>query len=204
MKTFIFIRHAQSTANAGAAALPQAEIPLSELGVQQAFALAPHLPPQPAMVLTSDFLRTKQTSQPYCELVGAPAKANGLLNEFSAVDVALIAGMDAQQRKPIMVEYWNEPSLTKRMGQQADTFAEFVHRVSAFKLAMHTLPDNTVIFGHGIWLALLVWQCLGFSCSDDKSMHAFRQFQLGLPMSNCAVYRFFETAIGGWQVQASN
>ena len=36
MKTLYLIRHAQSTANAGGISLPEREIPLSELGEQQA------------------------------------------------------------------------------------------------------------------------------------------------------------------------
>jgi len=118
------------------------------------------------------------------------AAANPLLNEFSAIDPALIAGMDGAQRKPFMVEYWREPSMTKRMGNDADTFAEFAHRVIAFSQGLDALPDGTVIFGHGIWIGLLVWQALGFTCNDDAGMKTFRRFQLGLPMPNCAVYQF--------------
>jgi len=44
MKTITFVRHGESTANAGGITMAQAEIPLSDLGTQQAIALAPLLP----------------------------------------------------------------------------------------------------------------------------------------------------------------
>jgi alpha-ribazole phosphatase len=202
MKTIIFVRHGESTANAGGITMAQAEIPLSELGTQQAKALAPLLAAKPALILTSGYLRTQQTSKPYCERVGMVTKVNTLLNEFSAIDPALIAGMDGAQRKPFMVDYWSEPNMTRRMGKAADTFAEFVQRVTTFARGMDTLPDGTVIFGHGIWIGLLVWQSLGFTCADDAGMKAFRRFQLGLPMPNCAVYQLVQVASSRWLPRA--
>ncbi len=202
MKTITFVRHGESTANAGGITMAQAEIPLSDQGTQQALALAPLLSAQPSVVLTSAYLRTQQTSKPYCERVGVVAMDNPLLNEFSAIDPALIAGMSGAQRKPFMVDYWREPSMMKRMGNDADTFAEFVQRVTAFAQDMDALPDGAVIFGHGIWIGLLVWQSLGFTCNDDASMRAFRRFQLGLPMPNCAVYQFVQVASGRWLPRA--
>jgi alpha-ribazole phosphatase len=203
MKTITFVRHGESTANAGGITMAQAEIPLSELGKQQAIALAPMLPAKPGLILTSGYLRTQQTSKPYCERVGMVATANALLNEFSAIDPVLIAGMDGSQRKPLMDEFWREPSMTKRMGNNADTFAEFVQRVTSFAQKMDALPNGTVIFGHGIWVGLLVWQALGFTCNDDAGMKTFRRFQLGLPMPNCAEYHFVQVASNQWLPNAN-
>ncbi len=201
MKTIIFIRHGESTANAGGITMAQAKIPLSELGRQQVLALAPLLPAKPSLILTSGYLRTQQTSNPYCERVNMRSTVNPLLNEFSAIDPDLIAGMDGAQRKPFMEDYWREPSMTKRMGAKADTFAEFENRVSFFAREMDALPSDTMVFGHGIWIGLLVWLSLGFTCQSDSDMKAFRRFQLGLPMPNCAAYQFSNNA-GQWSPQA--
>jgi broad specificity phosphatase PhoE len=53
MNTITLVRHSESTANAGGITTAQAKIPLSELGTQQATALAPLLPAQPTLILTS-------------------------------------------------------------------------------------------------------------------------------------------------------
>jgi alpha-ribazole phosphatase len=202
LKTITFIRHGESVSNAGGITMAHHAIPLTAQGEQQAQTLAKWLPAQPTQILTSSYARTQQTAQPYLALVGMQSKPNALLNEFSALDPALIEGMNGAQRKPFMDDYWREPSMDKRMGTDADTFTEFVARVDSFACEMQNLPDGTVIFGHGIWMGMLVWQALGFACRDDIQMRSFRRFQLGLPMPNCAVYRFVQQGDGAWCPQA--
>lgn len=50
------------------------------------------------------------------------------------------------------------------------------------------LQANTGLFGHGSWFGLLVWKLLGFRAEGAAGMQAFRRFQRGMPMPNCAVY----------------
>ncbi len=52
-----FVRHGQSTANAGGMTMEHADIPLSQLGRAQATLLAALLEVQPVLVLTSTYLR---------------------------------------------------------------------------------------------------------------------------------------------------
>ena len=88
------------------------------------------------------------------------------------------------------------------MGPQGETFDEFEQRVAAFLQQLDGIPDRAVLFTHGIWISMLVWKLLGFAAQDGPGMRAFRQFQLGLPMPNCAVYRLREVVPGIWRVQA--
>lgn len=62
-------------------------------------------------------------------------------------------------------------------------------------------PDQTVVFGHGMWLGMLVWKLLGFKSADSLAMRAFRGFQIGLPLPNCVVYLLREVAPGEWRAQ---
>ena len=201
MKTITFIRHGESTANAGGVTMSHDAIPLSETGLFQALRLAPLLPPNPAAILVSSYIRTSQTAAPYCHIVGVEPLTHPLLHEFSTVDPALMFGMLGAQRKPFVEEFWRVPSLTKRMGDHAETFSEFNERVTSFLAVMDTFPANTVIFGHGMWIGLLVWHVLGFTCQDDLDMKAFRRFQAGLPMPNCAAYHFFQDSAGVWSAR---
>lgn len=50
-RTILYVRHAESVANAGGVTLPNNEIPLSEDGQRCAFELAERLPAAPALVL---------------------------------------------------------------------------------------------------------------------------------------------------------
>jgi broad specificity phosphatase PhoE len=201
MKTITFIRHGESTANAGGITMAHDLIPLSELGERQAQALAGLLPATASKVMASTYLRAQQTATPYSKRAEIPIELHPLLHEFSTIDPAMLVGMNGAQRKPFVDEYWREPSLTRRMGEHAETFEEFELRVAAFIPAMDALPNNTIIFGHGMWIAMLIWQLTGFSCKDVQGMKAFRRFQAGLPMPNCATYRLIGDSYS-WRVQA--
>lgn len=201
MKIITFVRHGQSTANAGGLTMPHDAIALTELGQLHAQVLATLLPHHPSLILTSEYLRAQHTAQPYCDRVGMSAQTHPLLHEFSTIDAALLEGMNGEQRRPIADAYWQESNPENRMGANAETFTEFDQRVTAFLSQLQQLPDGSVLFGHGMWIGMLVWKLLGFSASDSTGMKAFRRFQLGLPMPNGAVYHLRQTSNDHWHTQ---
>lgn len=188
-KILYFIRHAESSANAGGVSVEHSIIPLSEKGVEQAQALVNTLQIIPSQVLVSAFDRTHQTSAPYCRHHNKKAIIEPLLNEFSALSFELIEGMQGSERRQIADAYWAEADIYKRMGNHADTFAEFDARVQEFKNNMYNLQTRTVIVGHGIWFGLLLWHLIGFKVENSKQMKAFRRFQNGLPLHNTVIYK---------------
>jgi alpha-ribazole phosphatase len=202
LKRLTYIRHAESLSNAGGITLPHAEIPLSETGQRQAAALADVFPVIPAHVLVSPMIRTHQTATPYCSKHGLTPEVNPSLAEFSVIGHALIKGMNGSERKEAVKPYWEAPCPDRRMGNDADTFREFDARVAEFEAGMAALPHGTVIFGHGIWFGLLLWRLLGYSVIDSNSLRAFRRFQLGLPMPNCAIYYLTQIGSNQWAVRA--
>jgi alpha-ribazole phosphatase len=201
-KTLTFIRHAESVSNAGGITLPHHQVPLSELGQRQAQALPSLLDLRPTSVLVSAMIRTHQTARPFCTRTGVKASEHQGLDEFSVIDPELIKGLTGDQRKPFVKEYWDAPDPHRRLGKNADTFAEFEQRVIAFLATMETLPDHSVIFGHGIWFGLLLWRMLGYDASTAETMRSFRRFQQSLPMPNCAGFTLVQSADGHWSVKA--
>jgi alpha-ribazole phosphatase len=201
MKTITFIRHGQSVANAGGISVAHHAIPLSELGQMQAEALSKLLHDQPSLILTSSFLRAQQTAAPFTARVGKQIEVHPLVHEFDNFDLNLIAGMNGAEREPLREDYWQEANPNKRIGAAAETFAEFDQRVEAFLPHLQELPDQTMVFGHGMWIGMLIWKLLGFSAGDSIGMKSFRRFQNGLPMPNCVVYQFLEAAPGHWHAR---
>jgi broad specificity phosphatase PhoE len=116
------------------------------------------------------------------------------------IDPSLIEGLDGAQRQPFTQAYWDDPDPDRRMGREADTFAEFDNRVSLFIEEMALLPDTTVIFGHGIWFSLLTWRLQGHRAEEAEDMRRFRRFQLSVSMPNCAVFSLIQTSATGWSV----
>lgn len=166
--TLYFIRHGESVSNVGGMTMEHGSIPLSDKGKHQAQVVAETLSVVPSQVLVSGLIRSQQTAQPFCDKHQVNYQVNPLLNEVHAISHELIDGMTGEQRSPIAQAYWMEGDVNKRMGEHADTFNEFRERVDGFIGAMVDLPDNTVIFGHGIWFGLLMWRLMGFEAHDKQ------------------------------------
>ena len=188
MKTLYLIRHAQSAANAGGISLPDREIPLSAEGARQAAKLACRLP-ENRHVFVSEMRRTHETATPYCARHGVRPEILPCLNEFSYLPFAAVQGLDASARKLLAEAYWQRADPHFRAGG-ADTFAEFNGRVSDFlHHAWMGLPHGSLLFGHGIWIALLAWRLAGNRAETGADMAAFRAFQSSLHIANASVWR---------------
>ncbi|MBQ9578629.1 MAG: histidine phosphatase family protein [Ottowia sp.] len=197
-----FVRHGQSSSNAGELSVPHAEVPLTALGLAQSIAVAPLLPARPALVLTSPYVRAQETAAPYCAHCGVQMHEVDLLHEFDAFAFHLIEGMTGEQRRPVTAEFWGKADPLLRTGKDKETFTEFATRVQAFEhIVLPVLPSDTVIFGHGTWIALMVWRLLGFNPLCEGGMRRFRSFQQGLPMPNASIWCLQELAAGQWRVQ---
>lgn len=205
MQTITFVRHGQSMANVGAITAEHHSVALTQAGRAQAAELADLLPQQCANVLVSPFERAQHTALPYCTKLGLTAQVVPLLHEFETTDPDLTKGMTGAERVPLIDAYWAQADVSARMGPRAESFTEFAGRVEAFKQdVLPQLPDSTVIFGHGMWNALLYWRLMGFSVNDAFAMKSFRRFQIGFPMPNGAAYRVQQLQPGQWRLEADD
>ena len=196
------VRHGQSVSNAGGVTMEHAAIPLSPLGAAQAAALAERLEVKPSRILTSSYVRAIETAAPLCARWQRRAEIHPLLHEFSALDADRLQGMTGVERRPLADAYWEAADPEIRMGPKAETFLEFTDRIDAFVPELNRLPDRCFLVGHGIWFGLLFWRLMGFAVRNPAGMRAFRRFQSGLPMPNCAVYELEGPHDGRWNVRA--
>jgi alpha-ribazole phosphatase len=197
------VRHGQSQANAGGVTLENALVPLTPLGELQARAIAPLLPATAVTIWSSPFKRTLDTAAPYCARMGRGAAACDDLREFETIDTVQLRGTACEEREIVVAGYWMKSDPDHRSGPAAETFREFHERVArARREFLAALPDGSVIFGHGMWMALLFWQMWGFSRVDRIGMAQFRQFQLGFPTPNTGIYCLSRAAPDNWLVQA--
>lgn len=205
MHTIHFVRHGQSEANAGGITQPNAEIQLTELGHEQARFVASMLPVETPLILTSEFIRTEQTAQYLAARANAVMQSEPLLNEFSSLcHTTTIEGLNGEQRKPIAAKYWEDSDPHHVTGSTAESFIQTASRVEQFHLnRLNELPNQNVVFGHGMWFGMLAWQMLGFGFSDSWSMRAFRRYQTGMPMPNCFSYQLQRASSGEWRIEAN-
>lgn len=200
--TLYLIRHGQSQANVGGITLENPLVPLTDLGQLQARTLAPLLPAAAPEVWSSPFKRARDTAAPYCARMGQAPAIHDDLREFETVDTVKMRGSLFTQREAVVERYWRESDPDHRTGPAAETFREFHERVTRVRCdLLPSLPHGTVIFGHGMWMALLFWQMLGFEQVDRLGMTLFRRYQLGFPTPNTVVYGVTHSAQGKWEVK---
>ncbi|WP_187395086.1 histidine phosphatase family protein [Pigmentiphaga aceris] len=189
MSVIHLVRHGESEANAGLATDDPALIALTDTGRRQARDLAEWFSVQPNAVMSSHYERAKDTAQPYAERWQLPISQDAMLHECVTLSPRIVGGTDAAARKPLVDAYWSAADPLMRHGDDSESFAEFAARVEDFRQRLDTVADGTVIFGHGLWFAMLLWQLQGFTYADSLAMCAFRRWQVALPMPNCGVYR---------------
>jgi alpha-ribazole phosphatase len=200
--TLLLIRHGQSQANAGGITLENPLVPLTELGERQARALAQVLPPAAPVVWSSPFKRSLDTAAPYCGRLGVAPEIHDELREFETIDTRHMRGTPCTAREAVLARYWREADPDQRTGPAGETFREFHQRVAAVRTGwLPSQPDGTVIFGHGMWMALLFWQIWGFERIDHTAMTHFRRFQLGFPTPNTVVYGITLVGPGQWTIR---
>jgi broad specificity phosphatase PhoE len=200
--TLFLIRHGQSQANVGGVTLDNPLVPLTELGERQALVLAGLLPPAAPAIWSSPFKRSLDTAAPYCARLGVAAAVHAGLREFETIDTQHMRGTPSTAREAALARYWLEADPDGRTGPAVETFREFHERVAVVRTGwLPSLPDGTVIFGHGMWMALLFWQLWGFEQVDRLAMVHFRRFQLGFPTPNTVIYAITQLGPGKWHIE---
>jgi alpha-ribazole phosphatase len=204
LATILLVRHAQSHANAGGQTLANPVVPLTELGERQARSLAPLLPAVAPAIWSSPFKRALDTAAPYCERLGQVPATHADLREFEVIDTVHMRGSPSTEREAVLARYWLNADPDARTGPHGETYREFNERVARMRTDfLPALPDGTVLFGHGLWMALLFWQLWGFEQVDQAAMTQFRRCQLGLPTPNAVVYAITQLAPGRWAVKVN-
>lgn len=192
MKSLYFIRHGQSLANTGAKSMPDAIIPLTALGEQQAEELLSYwqtLNIIPSHIYASPLLRAQQTANIFNQAYHQKIDILPELKEFCCLSFANVEEMVGEERAILAKEYWQNAAIDFKDGDDADSFCEFEGRVSAFLGCLDKFEHNSLFFGHGIWIGMLAWRLLGLSAKTNADMQKFRQFQTSLPMYNTVIYR---------------
>lgn len=188
------IRHANTEWNTAGRWQGHSDIPLSELGVQQAQALGRRLREQHFdAVYTSDLSRTQQTAHYALQAAEAPAPIlDTRLREFQFGDFEGLteaqnrqhAGWDAWQADP-----WHAavPS-----GESLQALSE---RAAAW--ASELPAGKVVAFSHGLTIRALLWRLLGWPLPTAAT--GFGPFALNVRVPHTSITRL-ERGVHGWEL----
>ena len=147
----IFIRHGQSTGNAGVPCHDLAAIELTERGHEQARQVAASWADTPSLIVTSPYTRTRQTAAPtISRFPGVPVEV-WPIEEFTYLQPSRWNGTRSAERMPHLERYWREADPDYCDGEGAESFATLLCRCEAALTRLAATPVGSLayVFGHG-------------------------------------------------------
>ena len=127
-----FVRHGQSTGNAGIPCDDLALLSLTELGWQQARKVAVSWTQTPDLIVTSSYLRTQQTAAPTVERFPGVRVEVWPTEEFTYLQPSRWNGTLSAERMPHIVRYWEKaepPIATAKEPRASECFFDALRRL---------------------------------------------------------------------------
>lgn len=156
--THYFIRHAQSTGNAGGKTSDPNSIPLSPKGTQEAQNLVAKLAPLPIQrIFCSPFIRTQLTAQPYAESKNLPIEIIPI-QEFTHLEPSRVQNTTEADRKTLRENFWNKRNPNLRDGPNSESFQDLLYRTATLTSLLRCLQEPSAFFGHGRFFSIFCLQ----------------------------------------------
>jgi broad specificity phosphatase PhoE len=197
----VFIRHGQSTGNAGVPSPDLATIELTDLGWQQARAVADGWAEEPTLLVISPYLRTQQTAAPTSERFAGVPVAVWPVEEFTYLQPARWNNTRAAERAPHLARYWGQADPAYCDGVGAESFGTLLRRAEAALDRLAALPAASLVyvFSHGQFIQAVRAVVTQATLDDRGKMLNF--WQPGVPPAISNAERVaFRLSAGQWQL----
>ncbi len=171
----IFIRHGQSTGNAGIPCDDLSLLELTEKGWQQAREVAANWAEKPSLIVTSPYLRTQQTAAPTIALFPNVPVEVWPIQEFTYLQPSRWNGTFSVERMPYIEAYWNGADPEYCDGKGAESFITLLSRAEAAleRLAGMTEDALVYVFSHGQFIQAARSVVVDSRLSDREKMQQF-------------------------------
>lgn len=191
------IRHGESESNTGLASAGPGSAPLTAAGHQQAEQIARALADVPALIVTSPYLRARQTAQPTIRRFPATACRQWPVQEFTYVGDLLGRASTAGEREPYARAYWDQAD-PHAAGPGTESFTGLLSRTTDFLNRLSTLESTpVVVFTHGLFMRAVAWSLLtGITTPDQEQMRSFRGFANRYLIPNAGVVELRQAGNG--------
>lgn len=188
-----FIRHGESESNAGLPTSDTAKIVLTPRGFAQAEHIANAFTRDPALIVTSPYLRAVQSAEPTIARFPLARLAEWPVHEYTYLSLASRHGTTLHGRRPLIDAYWERCDPHELDGEGAETFAELVARAEQTIERIKHLEDSFVaIFSHGLFMRTLIWVLLAGPIQvDSAAMRRYRGFVSGFSVPNGAIMKLY-------------
>ncbi len=171
------IRHGESESNAGLPSDTEGSSPLTARGRTQAEQLARVIADMPALIVTSPYLRARQTAEPTISRFPAAARQEWPVQEFTYLGDLYGCSSTAVDRRPHVQAYWDRAD-PGGGSDGAESFTDLLRRSSdcLSRLSAQT-SGPVVVFTHGFFMRAVAWSLLtGVRAPGPEEMRGFRRF----------------------------
>lgn len=196
MKKIYFVRHGESTGNAGTFRQGP-DTPLSELGVQQATIVAKRFKRIPIdKIFVSSYVRAKQTAEIINTVLQKKLEVSDLLVE--RIKPSRVVGVDkndpeAKEIDRLTEENFHNPDFKFEDGE---TFTEMKNRaLRVLDMCLESDAEHILIVTHGIFLRML-GACVVMG--EELTSHEYWKFYTSLEVENTSITVFRH---GVWKEQ---
>jgi probable phosphoglycerate mutase len=171
------IRHGESESNAGLPSSGPGSIPLTPLGHRQAEQIARVFADVPALIVTSPYVRARQTAQPTISRFPAAVRQEWPVHEFTYLGDLHGRAMTSREREPYARAYWNQAD-PHHVNNGAESFAGLLKRARDFLSRLSAQRSGPVaVFTHGLFMRAVAWSLLtGITAPAGDEMRSFRSF----------------------------
>lgn len=185
------IRHAESAANVGMATTTPDSIPLTDVGLRQARALAQSFTSIPGLIVSSPFVRAEATALPTSQRYPDAPFELWAVEEFTYLNPDRFSGSTQADRKPHAESYWESGDATMIDGPGAESFDHLLGRADAMLAKLADLyAQDILVFSHGQLIRAASWRIKhGDHASSQDLMREFRVVDVREPMRNCWSYK---------------
>lgn len=171
----VFIRHGQSTGNAGIPSHDLASLSLTDLGWQQAREVAQAWIERPTLIVTSPYLRTQQTAAPTIERYPDVPVEVWAIQEFTYLQPSRWNGTLSSERLPHIENYWKQADPRYCDGEGAESFETLLRRAGDAVERLQSLPDDALVyvFSHGQFIQAVRSLIVDQDLTDQGKMQKF-------------------------------
>lgn len=186
-----FIRHGESEANAGLPTVHPVTTSITEKGIKQAKQIALAIPQPPCLIVTSPYIRTKQTAQPTIDRFPDVPHIEWQVQEFTFLTPAHYHNTTIHQRRPRVDAYWEKCDPLFVDGEGAESFSIMIDRVQQMRSKIEQLNEKfVVVFSHGRFMRAILWVFLTNKTEPTPStMRRFWAFSESISVPNGSILK---------------
>lgn len=183
------IRHGESEANTGMATADPASVALTRRGYEQAMCVAGYFTSPPSLIVTSPYLRTKQTAKATLQRFPNVPQEEWAIQEITYLSPSRYRNTSFHERKPAATAYWELGDPYYQDGEDAESFADYMARIRFFVERLRALEGTfAAVFAHETVIQTVLWMALNHSLElNSDNMRAFRAFTSSFRFPNCAI-----------------